>query len=407
MWYNKYMENKHAKEILTLAFARPDIAKQWHPTMNGALTPSNVSKGSSIYVWWQCDKYDSHFWKTQVAVRTRKLSAGCSICAGKTVLAGFNDFESQSPELAKQWHPTRNILKPSEVMQRSSKKYWWLCNEGHSFEARLSSRAQGEHGCPYCTNHIVLTGFNDLYSINPELAKQWHPKLNGDITAEHVIATSPSKHWWLGACGHEWEAKIMNRAAGTGCPYCTGNKVLSGFNDFKSLRPDTAKEWHASKNGTLKPDMVAYSSNKKVWWEAECGHEWFAAISNRYAGTGCPTCSKGGFSAAEPSIFYFIHNYYLNARKIGITNKNAKRIKYWLGQGWILVHSIHSDAGYDINSLETVMKRWIKKEHNLHPVLTSEQIGSRGGWSETFTAGVLTNEEIIEKIDIEWYKLNI
>ncbi len=47
----------------SLAQTHPDIAKQWHPTNNGDLSPSDVTKGSHKKIWWKCDKEDDHEWE--------------------------------------------------------------------------------------------------------------------------------------------------------------------------------------------------------------------------------------------------------------------------------------------------------------------------------------------------------
>ncbi|MCX2748065.1 zinc-ribbon domain-containing protein [Arthrobacter sp. MI7-26] len=46
----------------------------------------------------------------------------------------------------------------------------------------------------------------------PALANEWHPTLNGDLTPDWVSAGSSQKVWWLGECGHPWEATISSRA---------------------------------------------------------------------------------------------------------------------------------------------------------------------------------------------------
>ena len=70
----------------SLAEVNPELAKQWHPTKNGDLTPNDVKAGSSKKVWWKCDKGDDHEWET--AIGNRSIGKGCSICAGqKTVLS--------------------------------------------------------------------------------------------------------------------------------------------------------------------------------------------------------------------------------------------------------------------------------------------------------------------------------
>ena len=56
-------------------------------------------------------------------------------------------------------------------------------------------------------------------------------------------------------------------------------------------KPELAKEFHPIKNKPLTPDKILPRSNKKIWWLCSRGHEWFAAVDNRYAGTSCPDCS--------------------------------------------------------------------------------------------------------------------
>lgn len=92
--------------------------------------------------------------------------------------------------------------------------------------------------------------------------------------------------------GHEWQAVISSRNAGYGCPYCAGQKALSGINDLSTTNPKLASEWHPTKNGSLHPSEVMSGSNKKVWWICEKGHEWQAVINSRNAGRGCPICYK-------------------------------------------------------------------------------------------------------------------
>jgi hypothetical protein len=58
----------------------PDIARQWHPTKNGALTPQHISSSSGRKVWWICAK--GHEWQASPNARFvgRDLH-GCPHCA--------------------------------------------------------------------------------------------------------------------------------------------------------------------------------------------------------------------------------------------------------------------------------------------------------------------------------------
>ena len=95
-----------------------------------------------------------------------------------------------------------------------------------------------------------------LASEYPDIAKEWHPTKNKDITPDMVAPKSGKKVWWLGSCGHEWEAVISSRTRGGGCPYCSNYRALAGFNDLATTEPTLAVEWDYDKNGSLKPTDV-------------------------------------------------------------------------------------------------------------------------------------------------------
>lgn len=131
---------------------------------------------------------------------------------------------------------------------------------------------------------------NSLEIMFPEVAKQWSTR-NFPLLSKDVSYGSNKKVWWRGECGHEWQASPHSRTGknSPGCPYCSGNRVLAGFNDLASRFPEIAAEW-SEKNYPLRPDEVTAFSNKKAWWKGKCGHEWYALISSRSDGHGCPYC---------------------------------------------------------------------------------------------------------------------
>lgn len=117
--------------------------------------------------------------------------------------------------------------------------------------------------------------------------------MNGDITPSQVIRGSRKKIWWLGKCGHSWESSIDSRTIqGSGCAYCSGNKVLTGLNDLESKYPELIGEWHPTKNGALLPSRISHVSHLKVWWLGKCGHEWLAEVASRVVGKACPFCNN-------------------------------------------------------------------------------------------------------------------
>jgi hypothetical protein len=160
-----------------------------------------------------------------------------------------------NPELAAQWHPTKNgILTPFDVSNRSSDSVWWKCSlgEDHEWKARIAHRNNGI-GCPICSNRKIVKS-NCLATLNPQLAQEWHPTMNENLTPYDVGIGSSKKVWWKCFKGedHEWKTSIVHRSNGKGCPICSGHKVAKSTS-LAILKPELVKEWHPTKNGDLKP----------------------------------------------------------------------------------------------------------------------------------------------------------
>ena len=129
---------------------------------------------------------------------------------------------------------------------------------------------------------------------NPTLIAEWNCDKNNELGLDIKSLTlgSGKKAWWKCEKGHEWQAVIAKINKGRGCPYCSGRKVLKGYNDLATLNRTLAKEWNYEKNGGLAPTDVKANSDKKVWWKCANGHEWQATIGSRNSGGHkCPYCS--------------------------------------------------------------------------------------------------------------------
>src|SRR5205823_1709503 len=103
-------------------------------------------------------------------------------------------------------------------------------------------------GCPYCRG-LCASADNCLATGAPELAKQWHPTLNGHLTPADITMGSSSREvWWQCEAGHEWEANVCDRLKRErGCPYCSHQRVCDS-NSLASCFPELVLEWHKSKN---------------------------------------------------------------------------------------------------------------------------------------------------------------
>ena len=397
-----------------LETTHPNLTKEWHHSKNRELTAQKFSAGSTKKVWWKCKH--GHEWKARIDHRSNGSS--CPYCSGNKVLTGFNDLMTTHPEIAKEWHPTKNKKTPQQVSVGSHQKVWWKCERGHEWEAKLYNRLKSR-GCPYCwgetqtsfpeqailyyfkkvttaenrwTNlgkeidvylpklqigveyngqywhknkentdaekveffknkgiriitlmegfenrinndtieyiygeklslewaiaelfkivalplplidisadtpqiynqYIMIEKEKSLASIYPQLIKEWHPIKNGELTPYQISFGSAKKVWWLCEKGHEWQSDIQHRSTGKGCPFCSGRNAIVGETDLETISPSLAKQWHPTKNGKLSPKQISFGSSKKVWWLCEKGHEWQAKVNHRYNGSGCPYCS--------------------------------------------------------------------------------------------------------------------
>ena len=261
-------------------------------------------------------------------------------------------FVSDFPVLVEQWHPSRNGgLTPGEVSAGSNRKVWWLCGEGHVWEARVFPRTSRGTGCPFCSGQRAWPGFNDLASRFPLLAAEWHPTKNGGVTPEEVtVGSRMRKFWWLGACGHEWESNVLNRVQGNGCYQCLGRgkPVPQGF-----LKDDGVlwAQVDVSRNDLEKVGRLRRFSLVEVWWLGECGHSWLASVSSRSLGHGCVFCASSkvlvGFNdlaTTHPGIAAEWHpskNGELTPEQV---SAGSARKVWWLGKE--CGHEWESPVGY-------------------------------------------------------------
>lgn len=196
-------------------------------------------------------------------------------------------------ELLDQWHPTKNLpLTPDTVSGGSSRRVWWRCGKGHEWQSAVYARVSAGAGCPYCSGKLAVPGQTDLASRFPEVAFQWHPTKNAPLTPDQVLPGSHRLVWWLCKKGHEWQAVVKSRTAGSGCPVCSNRVTAPGENDLAVTHPELAAQWHPTRNGSLTPREVTAGSRRRVWWKCCRGHEWQARVLSRsFGGTGCPYCA--------------------------------------------------------------------------------------------------------------------
>lgn len=287
----------------------PDLVSSWHES--NEKSPFEYSQASGKKVLWRCSK--GHEWEAQIASRR---FYGCPYCSGQKVTKE-NNFQAKFPHLAKCWDLNKNQDGPDQVLSQTDKKFWFICEKGHSFASKLNNIANGRW-CPFCSNKKVGYG-NSLADTNASLATEWHPTKNKRKATE-ITAGSNKTAWWVCGEGHEWKAVIASRNNGKRCPYCTNRKVGFG-NSLAELFPDIAAEI-AIDLSPVDPNTLVAGSGETLWWRCARGHTWQAPVVRRTGnGSGCRYCSS---QTSAPEIRVFTELKALFPDAIGREKINGK-----------------------------------------------------------------------------------
>jgi|GEM_PF-964757 len=260
-----------------------------------------------------------------------------------------NAMLKHSPHLFEEWYFEKNNelgLDIYKVTKGSSRKVWWFCPKCKScYDLSVSQRVRGNK-CPYCRGYRVNNS-NSLASLRPDIANQWHPTKNGDLSPDKVSCGSDIKAWWIcnNDSSHIWESTISNRNTGRNCPYCSGKKVLKGFNDMWTTNPRLASLLADPEDGYNYKE----NSNAYVNWKCpDCG----GIINNRQINSinktrlVCPMCSDG-ISFPEKVLFNVLTSLNIKfVRDINFIWSNNKRYDAYLGD-YNCIIEIHGEHHYN------------------------------------------------------------
>ena len=365
--------------INDLMSTHPALAKEavgWDPAEYVSGTPTILS--------WRCPL--GHSYKASIVNRARK-GTGCPTCANKKVLAGFNDIATTNPKLAREafgWDPEKEHTG-------SHKKLRWKCENGHTWDAVVTSRVRGNN-CPVCANKVTRLGTNDLKTTNPDIAKQaegWDPS--------QFNAGSHEKKDWRCPQGHVWDAPINSRMRGDGegCPICSNHRILAGFNDLATTHPQLLPEVYK-----WNPTIVSAGSGSKRQWICREGHIWTAVIQQRTGSrqTGCPSCAKFGYDINRDGYLYFLNHPDWKMLQIGVTNSPETRLPRHRSIGWEVIELRGPMDGLIAREWEISILQMLKR-HGAK--LAPEEIaGKFDGYTEAWTTHSFSSYSLRHMMDL-------
>lgn len=172
-----------------------------------------------------------------------------------------------------------------------------------------------------------------LSVTHPELAKEasdWDPAV--------VTAGSSRKLSWKCSVGHKWETSPKHRSKGTGCPICSGQKILTGFNDLRTTHPRVAIEangWDPSSS-----DLVF---SRKYNWKCSSGHTWDTTIVSRKRGSGCPSCAGVRVTSGENDLltnFPDLAKELIDSDAVSLSVTSRKKVRWKCPKGHEFLASV-------------------------------------------------------------------
>ena len=385
-----------------LASLFPELCNEWNYEKNGELLPTSVTAGSGKKVWWICK--NGHEWCAQIYSRTHGNGCPICFARNRTSFpeqAIFYYLKKEMPDASNRNtdilsnNKELDIYLPSFRVGIEYDGYYWHQNETskkrekEKYEAckelgitliRIREGSNDNSNCDHIVslcrhpndnditymlkqlstiipihseidierdraliieNYYLEINAKSLESLYPALSKEWNCQKNKSLIPSMFFYASNEKVWWICDKGHEWKAPISRRTLGKStCPYCSGKKVLKGYNDLATTNPSLFKEWTHEKN-IIEPFSISAKSHKKVWWKCLKGHEWQAAAYTRTSGIGCPICSGyttltgyNDLKTLRPNLASE-WNYEKNGdlRPENISVRNGKRVWWKCSQG--------------------------------------------------------------------------
>lgn len=276
------MVKRVSRELLTAEFSPKN-----------AFSLDSVVPGSTKIAIWVCGK--GHEWRT--AIR-KILQSGqrCPYCQNKRCLSGFNDLESQRPDLIRYYDSKRN--PPARTIQATSNKsVWWCCEKGHEWEERpfMMDPVRGSI-CPECRAEE-----RSIAIRSPKLI----PWLV-DKTQSTLWASSRGPIDLICPLGHRFQESPGSLKNNPKCPYCSGARVLKGFNDLQTLHPELVSQWADE----TPIETVSRQNKLKAQWQCDvCGYRWKAFVHNRANGYGeCFKCFQKSGSKSQREVSDFVED---------------------------------------------------------------------------------------------------
>lgn len=212
------------------------LLSEW--SSKNKVSPRDISYGSGKKYLWNCSKCGFE-WEADLKHR-RSRNQGCPMCNGRNfVKPGINDLQTNAPEIAREWHPTKNgDLLPNMITYKSGKKVWWFCPKGHEYQATPHDRVGDNTNCPYCsarrnTSFPEQALFFYIKKMYPDAISRYKDIFNHGMELDIFI---PSIQTGIEYDGYNWhKTEEQHNRERKKFEICQNNKImLYRIKDMKS-----------------------------------------------------------------------------------------------------------------------------------------------------------------------------
>ena len=221
--------------------------------------------------------------------------------------------------------------------QLSKKICLWKCPtcKGESYH-EIQMMTYQKNWCPYCNGDKPMPGYNTVMALYPDVASLLSPADSTDLNNELPTSTKYCL-WKCPNCGGTNDFRVCDMVSGEAeCPYCSGAKVLPGFNSVAVKYPELLER--LSVNDFTNLDEYLPTAKKTCLWRCpKCGGEAEFRICDMVIGKAeCPYCNGtkvlpgfNSFAAKHSDLlpeWDYVANYLLDNPDT-ISERSTR--KYW------------------------------------------------------------------------------
>ncbi len=228
--------SKGANTHTNLGKLRPGLATQWDTEKNPGIAFATLDATHASPVWWRCAKGHS-FQRPPVRMLADDTCPTCALAQ--------SSLAAVAPNVAAEWHPTKNAVGPTEIPADHVMNAWWVCPNGHEYQAIVRARTQSDRGCPTCYGKWSLENIRAFVKSLVEHLHKFDPSELFALAMQAGVLKDKGKPFVMALTNGKFPMEELQKFA-NGQPSIV-DKVAAGTVDPLTLQPVDRAE------GGLKP----------------------------------------------------------------------------------------------------------------------------------------------------------